>query len=486
MKNIFLLFLIISVNSFGQKGIPENFKKSSVKIEETYCDLYKGVIEVKINRTDSSSGHISLPVHIYKSPSKTPAEPIVYMTGGPGQSNFDYVPAKAFLMNHDFIIIGYRGVDGSVKLKSKKLNRSMKGLHNKLLSDESLDYFGSCMKKYNEKLVKKGIDLSNYSIIDVIDDFEDVRKLLDYPKIDLYSASYGTRVALLYSYRYPDVIKRSVMTGVNPPGHFLWYPENTTRIIKKYDSIYKTQTAIDEVSIEECIRLAFLQMPKRWSFFRLDADKIKAVSFFLLLSKKSAVMVFDAYRNAALKRDYSGLYLMQLGYDYITPKKIGDMGDCMSKSVSADFEPTINYRQLFRPDSTSIGAPMSLLLWGSSDSYSIKMIDEEYRKLRISYTETLMISGNLDNTNPAEIATDELLPYLPNGKQVILKDMSHCGDLMWLQRGAYKHTVMKYFDEGIVDTSLFKHDPVSFTPEKSFNKMAKVYYPLVFIGSLIY
>ena len=162
------------------------------------------------------------------------------------------------------------------------------------------------------------------------------------------------------------------------------------------------------------------------------------------------------------------------------------MGDCISKSASADFDTALLHRELFLPDSLSIGAPVSVLTFLGFRSFPVKMIAEEYRKPRISYTETLMVSGNLDNTNPAEIATEELLPLLPNGRQVILEDMSHCGDLMWLQREAYKHMALRFFDGGIVDTSLFRHDPVSFEPQKSFNKLAKVYYPVVLIGSLIY
>jgi hypothetical protein len=77
--------------------------------------------------------------------------------------------------------------------------------------------------------------------------------------------------------------------------------------------------------------LAFVQMPKRWSCFRLEAEKIKAASFVLLFEKKNAIMVFDAYRRAALKKDYSGLYLMQLASNYIFPK-VFVYGDLFSKA----------------------------------------------------------------------------------------------------------------------------------------------------------
>jgi pimeloyl-ACP methyl ester carboxylesterase len=485
MRNLGILFyLLIASNSWGQNTYLGNFKKSTVKLGEVPFDIFKGTMPVKINRSDSSSGYLALPVHIIKSPSKTTSEPIVWMTGGPGQSNFDFTPPKEFLAGHDFIIIGYRGVDGPIRLTSRKIGKSMLGLHHRMLSTESLDYIGSCMKQYYEKLRKQGIDVNNFTMIDVIDDFEDIRKQLGYSKINLLSGSYGTRVALLYSYRYPDAIKRSLMVGINPPGNFIWWPENTSHIIKTYDSICKKQSSAGDISIEESIRLAITQMPKRWSFFKLDADKIKVASFLLLFDKNNATMVFDAYSKAALKKDYSGLYLMQLMCDYILPKAMV-WGDAFSKSLSADFDPAVNYQQSFRPDSTSIGAPVSLLLFGSAINWPMKMIAEEYRKPRISKTETLMIGGNLDISAPAKNATIELLPYLPNGNQVILKDMSHCGNLFWLQWGAFKHMALRFFDEGEVDTTLFKHDPVSFKSRKSFNKMAKWYYPVVLIMSII-
>jgi pimeloyl-ACP methyl ester carboxylesterase len=484
MKSFFILFLLITMNGQSQIIPLQTFKKSSIKIEEVCFEIYKGIIKVPMNRSDPASGYLSLPVHVIKSPSKAPAEPIVWMTGGPGQSNFDILPPKAFLTDHDFILIGYRGVDGPIKLKSKKLGKTLKGLHHKMLSNESLDNFGVHMKQYYNELIKQGIDVNNFTMIDVIDDFEDVRKLFGYPKINLFSVSYGTRVALLYSYRYPDAIRRSLMVGVNPPGHFVWRPESTASIIKTYDSVFKTQSAAGDLSIEESIRLAFARMPKRWSFFRLDADKIKAVSFVLLFDKKNAVMVFDAYRKAALKNDYSGLYLMQLAGDYVLPRIIS-LGDLFSKAVSADFDPNANYHKLLQLDSTSIKAPISLLYWSGSANWPMRMIDQNYRKPRMSNTETLMIGGNLDISTPPEFATEELLPYLPNGKQIILKDMAHCGDMIWLQYDAFKHMALRYFDEGVADTSLFKHDPVNFVPQKSFTKMAKVWYLFVLILSLL-
>jgi len=44
-----------------------------------------------------------------------------------------------------------------------------------------------------------------------------------YKQIDeLVSESAGTRLAMIYAWRYPTSINRSVMIGANPPGDFLF------------------------------------------------------------------------------------------------------------------------------------------------------------------------------------------------------------------------------------------------------------------------
>ena len=57
---------------------------------------------------------------------------------------------------------------------------------------------------------------------------------LGYDRIDLLSESAGTRTAMIYSWRYPESIHRSVMIGVNPPGHFLWDAQTTDEQIGRY------------------------------------------------------------------------------------------------------------------------------------------------------------------------------------------------------------------------------------------------------------
>jgi pimeloyl-ACP methyl ester carboxylesterase len=298
-----------------------------IKIQNKKFTRISGGIYVPENRNIKNSRLIQLPVVIYKSINSNSSEPVFKLSGGPGESNIPKTISNTDLLkNHDFVFIGYRGVDGSIQLKSKELSKAMKGLNNQLLSDTSLDNIQKIKKEYFEKIRSNGIDINSYTILNVIDDIEYARKALNYKKINLLSESYGTRVALIYSYKYPSIIHRTVMNGSNPPGHFLWYPEKTEEILSKWDSIYKNN---NKGSIKEAMDKSFKNMPDKWSIFKLDKDKIKAATFLLLFSTETAVMAFDSYFKAAEDADYSGLFLMQKSFDINSPRMI--WGDFFSK-----------------------------------------------------------------------------------------------------------------------------------------------------------
>jgi pimeloyl-ACP methyl ester carboxylesterase len=441
----------------------------------------KAYIDVPENRSDSASRLIRLPVFIIHSPAPQPAEPVFYFRGGPGASNIVTTDNTLLLAKHDFVCVGYRGADGPV-LKSKKVGRAVRGKKHQLLSNESLDNSAEVMTRYCEKLEQQGVHIASYTVMDVIEDVEYARKALGYGRIHALSSSYGTRVALLYSYKYPDVIFRSVMIGANPPGNFFWDPAETDRILDRYDSIYHAQHP-DSVPgiIKANMKKAFAKMPKRWRGLRLDADKIKVGTFMLLFSTQSASMAFEAFFNAAYKDDYSGLYAMQMLYDVFVPRTY--WGDMMLKGFSADFEPDSNYRQaLGKYGQLVLGPHYTMVLWGPGARINIKPIPAEYRTPRVSQTPTLIISGTLDVSTPAVNAVTQLMPYLPNGHHLLLPNASH-QDLK-AQKQSYEKYVAGFFDTGVADDSLFTLQEVNFKPAKSLGKIARRFYPVILVMRL--
>ncbi|MEK9136103.1 MAG: hypothetical protein AAB393_03185, partial [Bacteroidota bacterium] len=88
----------------------------------------EGFVVVTENPADSLSRRISLPVFRIHSANPTPREPIFWLNGGPGLSNMRYRPIAELLENHDVMLVGYRGVDGSTVLASDEVQTALKGV----------------------------------------------------------------------------------------------------------------------------------------------------------------------------------------------------------------------------------------------------------------------------------------------------------------------------------------------------------------------
>src|SRR5215204_898255 len=80
-----------------------------------------GTLVVPETRADPESRLIVLPVTRIRAMSEDPKEPVFFLTGGPGQSNMDFSTsvgerASRYVADRDLVLVGYRGIDGSVRL----------------------------------------------------------------------------------------------------------------------------------------------------------------------------------------------------------------------------------------------------------------------------------------------------------------------------------------------------------------------------------
>ncbi|MDP4222667.1 MAG: alpha/beta fold hydrolase [Bacteroidota bacterium] len=432
-----------------------------------------GTIIVSESYDKPDSRLITLPVIRVHALNINTGEPVFYLAGGPGQSNMNFKPPGELLANHDFVLVGYRGVDGSVRLDCPEVSKAIKGIGGDLLCAQSLSGLSQAFSRCSDRLQAEGVDLNAYTMIDVIRDLEAARTLLNYNKIDLLSQSYGTRIAQIYAYQHPEIIHRSVMIGVNPPGRFVWEPDTIDHQIEYYSKLCALDTECEACTpdLVRTISSVAHKMPARWLFLPIDPGKVKVITFALLYHRKTAAMVFDTY-FAAEKGDPSGLALMTLAYNFMFPSMI-TWGDLASKALSADFDRTRNYADEMDPPNSILGSPFSKLLWSLGD-WPTAPIPEDFRKIQNSNVETLLVSGSIDFATPAIFATKELLPALPRGKQVILSEMGHTGDLWGVQPQAAVHMLTSFYDTGKADDSMFKYAPMDFGVSWGFPLIAKI------------
>jgi pimeloyl-ACP methyl ester carboxylesterase len=452
-------------------------KAGTVKIDSIEYAADFGTITVSENRNKPNSRLIDLPIIRIHSSSKDPREPIFCFSGGPGQRNMDWDWKSMWylLPNHDIVIVGYRGVDGSTVLDCPEMAKAFKG-DGDLLGEESLKTIGRAWTASAKRLISQGIDLDGYTMIEVIEDNEAVRKALGYEHINLISSSYGTRVAYLYGLKHPESIKRSVMIGANPPGRFVWEPEMIDKQLKRYSELWSQDSVMSLKSkdLYTDMRNVLNNMPRKWLLFSIDPGKVKVVTFCLLFQRNTAAMVFDTY-VAAKHGDPSGLAMMSIAYDYVLPSMF-TWGDFASKALSANYDSTRNYSLEMEPPGLPLGSPLGKLIWGPVryGSWPIQQIPDEYRQLQYSDVETLLLNGSIDFTTPAEYATKEFLPYLKNGKQVILSEYGHVGDVVYLNPENTRRIISSFYLTGVPDTSMNAYHKMDFNVSLGFPTLAKV------------
>jgi pimeloyl-ACP methyl ester carboxylesterase len=439
-------------------------------------DADYGTITVPENRNKSTSRLISIPFLRIHSHSQKPAEPIFGLAGGPGTTNMSWDWGKAWplLPEHDFVLVGYRGVDGSTVLDCPEVSHAFKAGGDPL-GEESMKAIARAWSAGAKRMIAEGIDLDGYTILETIEDNESVRRALGYERINLLSESYGTRVAYLYALRHPERIHRSAMISVNPPGHFVWEPRMIDTQLKHYATLWSRDSAMSLKSpdLYATLRTVLTSMPDRWLFLPINRGKVKVATFGLLFHRKTAALVFDAY-VAAEQGDPSGLTLMSLAYDYLIPS-MSVWGELASKG-SADFDSARNYYREMEPPDMPLGSPMSTLLWGPLGyvHWPTRQLPEEFRTPRESDVETLLLSGSVDFSTPPDFATTELLPYLKKGKQMILSEYGHVNDMWYANIENTRLILTSFYKTGVPNASLNSYIPMDFSVGWGFPRIAKV------------
>jgi pimeloyl-ACP methyl ester carboxylesterase len=446
----------------------------TVKVDGVRYQADCGTLVVPEYRADLASRLIALPVRRIHSPAQSPAEPIFSLGGGPGSSNISARLKTWLLANHDSIQVGYRGVDGTPRLDCPEFAQAARGSGSDLLGPASLEAIGEAAGTCAARLQAAGVDLRGYTIPEVVEDMEAARLALGYGRIDLLSGSYGTRVAQIYAYMYPESLLRSAMIGVNPPGHFLWLPEVVDSQVEYYAGLCRQDPACSDRTPDLAVSMQRVNqdMPANWMGVPIDPGKVRMIAFALLYHRSTAPIIFDAYMTAD-EGDPSGLALMSLAYDFIMPNMM-TWGEFLALGSSADYEPGRDYQSELNAPDRILGAPMSEFIWGSTPGHwSPILMPEAYRQVHPTEVETLLISGSIDFSTPAQFARDELLPWLRNGKQVVLAEQGHTDDFWHYQPEAAERLLTSFFDTGVADDSLYIYLPMDFKPALRFPLLAK-------------
>ena len=275
-----------------------------------------GTLVVPENRADPRSRLIALPVTRILARSSHPLAPIFHLNGGPGVTNMTFPQANRLAAQHDVVMVGYRGVDGSSVLNCPEVTAALENSAD-FLGKASLSAYSQAFASCAQRLERSGVDLAGYTLAEQADDIEAARVALGYQRIDLLSESDGTRLAMIYAWRYPNSVDRSVMIGVNPPGNFLYSGAEIDQGIERYSALCAQQPACRARTgnLAASMQHTAAHMPSRWYFLPIKPGNV-LVGTFLGLTEATAAdsplsgpMTLDSWISAA-HGDPSGLWLL--------------------------------------------------------------------------------------------------------------------------------------------------------------------------------
>jgi pimeloyl-ACP methyl ester carboxylesterase len=441
-----------------------------------------GTLVVRENRHDPHSRLIALPVTRIHARTSHPGTPIFRLQGGPGLTNMDFPAASRFTAQHDFVLVGYRGVDGSSRLDCPEVVNSREHSRD-LLSDASLRSDAAAYRSCADRLRRNGVDLAGYSLPERVDDLELARRDLGYGKIDLVSESAGTRTAMIYAWRYPNSINRSVMIAVNPPGHYLWKAKTVGEQINRYAALcaQASECRSRTANLTASVHSAYGHIPSRWLFLPIKKGNVQVAGFFGLINATTAgggpiaaPRTLDTLLSID-KGNAAGAWLLSVFAGLAFPR--GQVWGDAAAVARSDAAYAKRFFASHADRGSVIGSPGTEILYAGGrllNAWPANPDENEYTHVQDSQVQTLLIGGALDFAAPPQNATRELLPHLPNGHQVVLPKLGHADDFWAYEPTASTRLIDSYLDTGRVDTSLYTENQLDFTPSTTHGTVAEI------------
>ena len=188
------------------------------------------VLIVPENREQPEGREVRLKVAVLKAKRTAGAEPMVYLSGGPGDAPLiastpgadalaegDWWNETANIRRkRDVIILSQRGAGGAtpnLDCFDPRTSEPAKARRRAVTEEQEREILTRCRSGFD----RRKIDLAMYTTPALADDVADLAAAMSLARINIYGVSYGTRWALEVMRRHPNLVRAAVLDGVYPP-----------------------------------------------------------------------------------------------------------------------------------------------------------------------------------------------------------------------------------------------------------------------------
>jgi pimeloyl-ACP methyl ester carboxylesterase len=442
MKTKFFLFLFVfaTCTLFAQNDTRLIFKKLKwCKLTGIQDSVLCGTCPVVENR-ETNKGRI-----IYLNIMVVPAihtdsllDPIFDIDGGPGASDtknvFFYADhSNPYRQYHDIVLTDVRGTGKSNALYCSSLQDK------KTLSEQLEDMYPVAEVKacYNE--LTKHADLTQYTTTNVVKDFEAVRNWLGYKKIEIFSLSYGTRVALVYMKMFPSSIDGCILMspiatyGKMPLYHARYAQDALNKLFDDCNNNTACKEAFPNLQTEfAALMQKGMQQPFK-ADFKDSTGKTEqvAISWHVFETKMRSLMYTpagDASIPYLIHQSYLGNFYPFLSlYERNDISPILAEGDYLCVTCAEDV-PFIDDSKIDSlTKETFTGTYRIDQQKAACKNWTRGTVPKDFFDTIHSEVPVLIFSGGMDPVTPTSQAK-EIESHLPNSTLVYIAAMSHLFD----------------------------------------------------------
>lgn len=201
----------------------------------------RGTFEVPENRNDPNSRLIKIGFVRFRSTSANPADPIVYLAGGPGGTGVGTAQGPRFPIFMalrevaDVIAYDQRGTGLSTPTP---MCLAMPPFEGTTFSRESLtSFYGDRLAKCFDQWTSKGIDIDAYTTLENAHDIEDLRRALGARKLNLWGISYGSHLGLAVMKYHGGSVSRAVLSGIEGLDQTIKRPALTDELFRRVQKV---------------------------------------------------------------------------------------------------------------------------------------------------------------------------------------------------------------------------------------------------------
>lgn len=409
----------------------------------TECRLPGGVIgqcgtlTVPENRQTSGGRTIDLDIAVLPatgSSSVVQADPLFLLAGGPGQAATEVYPNAAFLFEEvnrtrDLVLVDQRGTGDSNGFVCANLT-------DESLPDDMPDEAAVGLLDECRQTLEAQADLTQYTTDRFIEDLEAVRVALDYDTVNLYGASYGSRAALAYMRRHPDIVRSAVLDAVAGPELVLFrdMPRDGQRAL---DLLF------DRCAADEACNAAFPDVRAEYDELLAGLETPQPVSIIHPLTNEPLEISMTGDRlgqyvfNILYSPEFQSLLPLLIHHAHETGDFTPLVVQALAIGESAGVYPGLLYAVACSEDAPLIDADEAA---ASQDDTSFSSFADNFQAICATWPRaevasdlreplasdipTLLLSGSADPVTPPTYA-ERVAATLPNSRHLVVDGFGH-------------------------------------------------------------